>query len=277
MKLVKATALVSILLLGSGCGDDDLPAFSALDRLRVIALVASAPEANPGTAGITITPWVSDARGGGRALTYTAEGCLDPGVSFGSDPSCVGNPTKTSLGSGAVTGLSAPHYTSAVDTITLILPSDAIAFAGRSANEKYNGVAYLVTYEVRAADGTTHKAFKRILISETSKTAKNQNPTLSDILADGTSLTAVPAGVVQISAQIASWSAETYSELGSTGPVAKSEDLITTWFITGGDLLYDRTEPLQSTRWTPPASAPALVIGVLRDERGGSSVVAKSL
>ncbi len=273
----RVSVLAAVSCLAAGCSDDDLPKFSSLDRLRVLTLVANPPEADPGTAGIVLTPWVSDAKGGGRALTYAAEGCLDPGVSFGAAPTCEGQPTRAILAGGTVTGLAAPHYTGAADAIAVTLPADAIAFAGRGANDRHNGVAYLVTYLVQAADGASHRAFKRVLISAPAKTQKNQNPAFVDILADGASLASLPGGASRLSAQVGAGSAEHYAEQSAAGAAARIEDLTVSWFVSGGDLLYDRTEADQATRWAPPGVGPALVVGVLRDDRGGVAVVAKSL
>ena len=53
-----------ILFIASGCTSNDLPIYSHLDSLRVIALIADQPEVAPGTT-VTITPYMSDATGAG--------------------------------------------------------------------------------------------------------------------------------------------------------------------------------------------------------------------
>lgn len=269
-------SLLSAAIL-AGCADDKLPDYSKLDRLRVLAMVASQPEANPGTTGITITPWISDPNGNGRTLSYVAEGCIDPGVAYGAEPTCRGSASLTSLGAGAITGLSAPHYTGNSQAISVDLPGEAVIFASRSAIDQFNGVGYLVTFSVSATDGANVRAFRRLLVSGAAKTSKNGNPGLSDILSNGASLATLPTGAVELTAQIDSGAAETYTALSVSGTSSRSEQLTTTWFSTQGQLRFDRTEPGQATRWTPSGEAQALLIGVLRDNRGGVAVLSRAL
>ena len=276
--------LLNILLfmaLTSACSENNLPVYVKLEGLRVLALVSDKPEVNPG-GSFTITPYVSDVLGSGRALTYTAEACLDPGVSYGATPTCLGSATRVVIATNqAVTGLGSPNYTGATNSIgPITTPSSAIAFAARTTVDQFNGVTYLVTYDVTSSDGKSVSAYKRILISN--KTSLNANPTLSDLLANDASLSSLPAGQVALKASFPSASRETYSVMESSGSLtSQMESLVTTWFYTDGETKFFRTTNTDTTTYTPPGERPSgrnvLIIGVLRDERGGAAVTVKTL
>lgn len=76
MKTKIATA--SLVLLSS-CGGENFPNYSLLRDLRVLALVPSTPEVNPG-ATVQITPVLSYVEPkAGETLKWSASACLDPG------------------------------------------------------------------------------------------------------------------------------------------------------------------------------------------------------
>ena len=78
---------VILLLCLTSCTKDNLPEFNKLDGLRILAFQAATPEVNPGMA-VTLTPIISDI--GATSLNFSASSCIDPGISFGADPSCDG-------------------------------------------------------------------------------------------------------------------------------------------------------------------------------------------
>lgn len=270
-------AKFSMVLFLAGCGGSSLPKYYELRNLRVIALVADQPEVSPGGTA-TITPVVSDAFGGGRALTYEAELCSDPGVGLGATPSCAGNPTRVVLSSGTVTGLSAPNYTGPVGTVVANIP--ATALVGRTSYDQHNGVAWLVTYKITTGQGEQVQSFRRIVVSN--KTPKNSNPTLSDIQNSGASLTTLPTSKARLTGSVGAGSAETYQfQLVDGSFSATEETLQISWLTTDGTFQFSRTPPLSSNDFSPPVPAPAgrnvQLIGVLRDDRGGVAYVIKSL
>lgn len=285
-RVTLAAGLGTFSIFATGCADKTLPLSSRLDRLRVLALVANQPEVAPG-ATVTITPHISDVYGVGRALTFTAEACIDPGVGLGAEPSCAGNPTRVPLAADqAVTAITGPNYTGAADTFTTTVPADAVIFAGRSAKEQFNGVAWLITYELKAAAGASGpsssvKAFKRLVVSGAAKTAKNQNPVINDIFASGSSLTALPGAAVNLTADLGAGSQESYEADTGTARTTRTESITTSWYISDGDLKFERTQASGATEWTPPGGAPGarnvLVIAVTRDDRGGVAVRQKAL
>jgi hypothetical protein len=269
-RLLVILFLASSLL--SACGANTFPVYSELTSLRVLALVADHPEVAVGDS-VTITPWVSDSLGAGRVLTYTASACPDLGVAYGAEPTCVGNPLAQSAGNGTFNLLASTNYTSAATVLSTLTVPDILT--GRSAQDRYNGVAYLVTYTVSAADGSQVKSFKRVIVS--TRADKATNPTFNSIVANGTNIAAFPSSSVSLSS---SYTATTsFSVLGSDGSIlTESSSAITSWFTTAGTLHFDRTQLGTVNAFTAPSPLPAhaALIAVLRDGRGGIAVQALS-
>lgn len=277
MRMIYSILFISLAL--GACSDDNLPKYVQLGGLRVLALRADKSgatgqaEFSPGDT-VTITPYVSDYGGGGRTVTYQAYGCVDPGVSYGADPSCDGSSTSTLLANGTLTLSAADSYTAAATTLSATIPSTILA--SRTAIDQYNGVSYLVTYQLTATGGASVKSFRKLTVSLASKT-KNQNPSLTAILASGATLAAMPAADVSVSAGYSAGSVEAYSAYKSDGTLqSKTEQLLTTYFITDGSLKYFRTVNSETTTYTPSYPAPtdhqAVMVAVTRDDRGGVDV-----
>lgn len=274
----------------AGCMDNSLPKYSKLESLRVVAMVADTPDVAAGSTP-TITPWIADPLGGTRALRARAVGCVDPGVSLGADPTCDGNPTFRELV--AETALAWPDANDSTDragaaqpTVSLSAGDTASILTGRTAADRFNGVAYLVIYQVWAADGSARvNALKRILVSDKSAIAgqtRNANPALTDILGNGASFAAFPAAAVNLLAQIGAGSAEAYKALKADGgAVDRTEEIVTSWFITDGELKYFRTVGSDVTLYTPPSARPsgrnAVIMAVARDGRGGEVAAKRRL
>lgn len=270
--------LIPILTLLGACNSDDMPRYTNLDRLRVMALVPSSAEVDPG-ATVTITPYVSDIYGAGRTLTYTAVRCHDPGIDYGATPTCDGSATRTVIATNTtVTGLAAPSYTGAVNTFSVTIPSSGEIFAGRSSQALYNGVGYLVTYTVTATGEKSLQSFTRIVVS--TKTPKNAHPTSLSLLSNGQTLTTLPTTTFNLSLTYPTTATETFSVANSDGSTtAKTEILQTTWFITEGSLKRDRTLGTDVVSYSPPTTYTAgrvRILAVTRDGRGGIAVTEKT-
>lgn len=287
--MVSARSLYATLSLSIffGCGDDNLPDYFLLDRLRVLAAqtTGAAAEFSPGDSA-TVVFHVSDPRGAGRTLTYSMEACVDPGVSQGATPSCSGNPTLVTLvaSSTFVPGSAATNYYGTLSSPAVSIPTSGVVFldprtsSARSTADQANGVAYLVTVRISASatEGTT--AFKRLIVS--TKSPKNQNPTWStpSLLFDGVAPGAYSLNSARfpVRAQIPAASAETYvvtrTDLSTT---SAEEGLLVTWFVSSGSMRFSRTEPTGENRFTPAVPLPTVTsfIAVLRDDRGGTAVV----
>ena len=282
--------IIVVCVTLSGCMDSSLRKYSKLETLRAVALIADSPDIAAGSTP-TLTAWVADPLGGGRALKVRAVGCVDPGIAFGADPSCEGNATKREIV--AETALAWPNSDDAADyagpvtpTVTLSASDTTAILTGRSAIDKFNGVAYIVIYEIWSTDGAARVTmFKRIVVSDKSASAgqtRNANPTLSDLLGGGASITTFPSAAVELSAQIGAGSAESYKAMSTDGSlVDRVEQIATSWFITDGDVKFFRTTGSDSTLYSPPSARPtgrnAVLIGVARDGRGGESAIKRRL
>jgi hypothetical protein len=260
-----------------------------LDRLRVLAITTPTPEIQSPAGGIVnvdITPYISDIGGSGN-LTLNILSCLDPGTILGVPPSCEGQPFVSALQTLSVSApagqadgvFGSPERTGAPSTgaITVGLNVPAGLLSTYSLSAQNNGVPYLITVEV--SDGTNSiRAFRRILFS--SKTA-NTNPTLSDLLGQGVSMTNLPSTDTELSFT-ASGAPESYTLLGVDGVARPQTEIFeTTWFISDGEILNPRSKVGEITKWTVPGAPPqnrqAVLAGVLRDGRGGVSVLIRKL
>jgi hypothetical protein len=269
---------LSLLLVVMACTNNTFPVYSKLDSIRVLALIADKPEVNPGTS-VTITPYISDTLGAGRSLNFSASACPDPGVGVGASATCAGNALSITIATNqAVTLPSAANsYTGAVDPLTVSVPVTALV--GQSSINIYNGVSYLFTYQLSGSDGVVLAAsFKRIVVSQ--GRALNLNPNLSDLLADGVSVSAAPSKLVSFSAQIPAASAEKFTYQDGSGKIQSSiESLQVTWFSNTGDFQYVRTNFLDGNQFTPGGATLGghpVFVGVLRDGRGGEAILQKS-
>lgn len=304
--------LLSFVLLISGCSNDKLPRFTTIQGLRVLALTASDPEINydgtnftPST--VTFQPWISDTYGAGRSLLANVYWCVDPGIGLGAVPTCDGNPTRVDIATAqSITSTAtflSPNYVGALGTFaidfsaasTAILALISSKFSSSTIANKFNGISILVFYEVYPAANPSLKvsSFKRVVLSDSSKTAKNQNPTGLEIRLAGTEISGLPTTSESLEAFLPASSTETYLFLSEQGfTQSLTEDLETTWFLTGpenvecsrkkectpdGFFSLSRTRTGELNKFNPPqVSVPAtrgrVLIAVARDSRGGIAV-----
>lgn len=276
---MKKVFLLLALFLFS-CEKDNLPEFNRLEGIRVLNLQANTPEVNPGAA-VTITPIISDIHA--TSLNYSVTVCLDPGLSYGAQPTCEGNPSKVVLATSIALTLpgAAESWTGAADTFVVNVPNDTVMFANRTAAEIFNGVNYLVIYTLTNETGKSVSAFKRIVVSETAKTSKNSNPAVSQVFADGSPLNTMNwGGKFNLSTDLSLVSAESYVvKNAKLESFSKTENLTTTWFVTDGDAKYFRSAGTDSNEFNAPSQPPVgrsfYLIAVSRDDRGGVNFVKK--
>lgn len=280
------SVLFIIIFLTVACSKDEFPQYTKLDRLKILALVADTPEIQNPSAGVTtvnLDPYISDVNGTG-AVTLTVQSCLDPGVQLGAAPTCanaqyasatqnisVSDPAGQAAGVFGSPERTGKPSTGAISVGLQIPPGFLSAF---SAPLKYNGVAYLIVVTATRGNEVV-RSFKRILVSNK---AVNLNPGLADLFADGTSLTVLPPGEVSLSFT-ASSSLENYQFMSMDGSLTSvTERFETTWFVTDGEIENPRTQSGQTTLWKVAPPSPgrqAVLAGVLRDGRGGVSVLIK--
>jgi hypothetical protein len=281
-------ALAAVLATGAGCSDNDLPDYVRLGGLRVLALKAEPPEVDPATnPTVIVTPLVSDL-GNARNLAYVAQGCIDPGVGYGAEPSCEGRPDTVTLGSGSIASLDTPQKTFTGAATAISVPLTAAIFSGRSSVDRHNGIAYLVTYLLTATDPASGaqssvKAFKRIIA--TTRSPRNSNPVLSEIYVGAQTLSSYVAGLsfpggtgtqsgAELKPSLDAGASETYSVVNTQGTAsARTEEATTTWFLSSGDIQRFRTTSTSANLWYPPKSRPTshamIFVVVTRDGRGG--------
>lgn len=264
-------ALVILVVL-AGCDRSDLKDQSLLTELRVLAVVLDTPEVSPG-AVVNVTPFVSDVNGGGRALTYSAEGCVDPGLAVGADFTCVGRPDRVTLATDQPLPLAGPNYTGNAPTFAVTVPNTILDNRGPIVAN--NGYAYLVFYTVKAPNGANVRVLKRIFAS--TRTVKNTNPAITGATADGNPLGALPTTTTALKLTLTAGSKESYTFLDSNGQsVAKTEDLLVSWFVTDGELDPIQEDSDEAIDWGPPGAAPTgrniVLVAVVRDRRGGDAV-----
>lgn len=277
--------LIFILaVIATTCGRDDMPKYQTLGDLRILAVLVDKPEANPGDA-VTFTPVLSDLNGNGREIGYTVRACIDPGLAFGADPVCT-NPDPQSLQTGthSISAGADSAYTDVVSSFTLTMPDAAVLFAGRTDADRYNGVIYLVQYDIRAANGPAINSFLRIFVSDATKAQKNLNPAAAidlngsrilDESATGSAIT-MPASAANFRAVSPPGSSESYAVAQPDGSLlTRTEQMLHTWFVTDGEFDYNRTDNGTENKWSPPGARPsgrsAAIVVVTRDGRGGSA------
>jgi hypothetical protein len=271
--------LATLLAAMASCNQPDFPKYTTLGDVRILTIIASAPEASPGDT-VTFTPVLSDLNGNGRTLDYSISGCIDPGVSIGADPVCP-QPDPGSMQTGTVSpapGVSLT-YTGPVPSFSLTMPDAGTIFAGRSSTDQYNGVAYLVFYTISAPDGPSVKSFLRVIVSAGDKPQKNQNPAISSVdLKDIpiTGMFSLPGAAADFRVTFPASSAETYQSMRRDGSLTThTEEMITTWFVSDGEFDFSRTIGASENTWTPPKAGPegrgVVLVVVTRDERGGAA------
>lgn len=270
-----------VFLLATSCSDMGLPEYIKLENLRVLALILDSPEVAAGGT-VNVTPVVSD-YGATRTLTYVAEACPDPGLVLGRDPTCEGSPLKVSVGSGNVTFPVAQQSTNRTG-LTAALPAitvPASLISSLSPEAQFNGFFYLVTYTLSASDGARVRSFARIRVSN--KATKNTNPTITDVLSNGSSLTTMPAGDTSVTISYPGTSKETYLFQRSDGTqTSQTEALSTTWFYSAGAMKFYRTVDGEANTFTPTsAAAPTglnhVVLVITRDGREGTAAAIRFL
>lgn len=277
--LTRFILAIILAVVTTQCAKDDLPKYQTLGDLRILAIVVDKPEANPGDT-VTFTPVLSDLNGNGRAINYAVQACIDPGLGAGADPVCA-NPDTYNSKNGTVTippGASLT-YTDVVTSFTLTMPEANTMFANRSAADQYNGVIYLVQYNISVPNGPAVNSFLTLLVSSPTKTQKNQNPSIASVDLNDIPVPAsitMPTSASNFRVTFPASSTETYQVMQNDGSfLTYTEEMLDTWFVSDGSFDYSRTTGSDENLWTPPGSKPAgrgiVLLVVTRDGRGGTA------
>jgi hypothetical protein len=260
-------------------------------------------------ANVTLTPVISDLYGGTRSLSYNLYHCIDPGVGVGAIPTCSGNPSRVDVDTAEPIAPSAGGFetsvnrTGATASITIPLSSldpsfYAAKFQSLTAAQKFNGFSILIFFELYPDADESKKiiTFKRLIVSGPAKVTKNSNPSALTFLNGSTNLNisqTLPTVKSSVDAFVPAIDFETYLVMDASGNTSSTtESIETAWFLTGpedvkcskekecttdGLFTLSRTIPGELNAFTPPeVSTPTsrgrILIGVAKDNRGGSTV-----
>lgn len=267
--------LTSILL--TACADNTLPKPSQLESIRVLALTTPVAEFSLGDT-VVVTPWISDLSAtASSTFSYRWRACWDPGVGFGAQATC----SSANWTTVAVSGLdyATKAWTGDVNTFSVNIPSSAAEFSLQSSNAQFNGIAYVVEFELIRNDGASAKAFRRLLVS--TNPTKNANPSAPDALLNGASLSgALPLTEVSLTGSVNTSSVQTYSYYADSGELkSRNETLILSWYTSDGSFTPGVSDINGTVKFKGPAAAPtgrtAAIVLIVRDDRGGIAAVVR--
>lgn len=272
MKIIFKLTLISIFFL-SGCGGEKFKEVFKLGGMRVIAITAgkqgtlTQAEFSPGDTAV-LEAYVSDVNNG-QIVTAVVESCIDPGVSYGVEADCSSAADRVAyadlnLNTSLVAGKTGP-----MPTINVMVP--ATILLGRSTRDQFNGIDYLVTFRFTTPTGEEIKAFKRL--RATTRTIKNTNPTLGNILFNGSVLSIYPAeGDLSLSTASTEESFQFQSIDGAMTNL--TEQMNVAWYVSSGEINFPITNKTSSTHFKPaePKAGELIVAAIIRDGRGGMAV-----
>jgi hypothetical protein len=276
--------MVGALALGVAplaCASDELTPVSVVDTLRVLAVRADKPIAEPGEA-VHLDALVADPRGGGRAVTMAWATCLNAGSQ--EVTACADGATPFALG-GAALDVVVPMNALDGSPTNPPVGIDGVLFAACAGDVLPERTA---TSPVRCAmhgadvgrDGFMWGE-KRIVVA---RGVRNANPKIASVLIDGAAWDATTVPVVarcdaekyddcpsdvtrSIAIAATPDSAETYGQF--------TEDLVAFFFVSGGRVADDFVRA-QGGAFTTSLAAANVASGttvsvwiVLRDDRGG--------
>jgi hypothetical protein len=271
--MIRVVPLVGLL---AGCGEPLTPQ-SQVDKLRVLAMRADRPEVGPGET-VTVDVLWADPKGDGRDVWFVWAACT---VGPGADPRACGPEGEDVqlLGIGI-----------AAQTVTFDVAPDALA--GR------DEAMVLVTVLLCADDlpdveegcpGESVVAYKRITVS--SGRPPNRNPRIASVSLGGLELSdrdpidvpVCPGGGCpgyELVVVADAGSAETYVAPTPEGEAEATEELIVSYFATGGEFSQVRAiDPDNEdfrVAWRAPRDVGDLTFWVvLRDDRGGITWTAR--
>ncbi|MDH4468088.1 MAG: hypothetical protein QE271_08520 [Bacteriovoracaceae bacterium] len=266
----------------NNCGKDDFKKSFSIDGLRVLAITAgksgalTQAEFDPGDV-VVVTPYVSDT-GGSQIVTAKISSCTDSlGVDSGAEPTCENASDQNSSYADLTLDTSTlAARTGAMPSVNVTIPSTI--YSGRTSVDQFNGINYLVTMEFSTPDGQKIKSFKRL--RATTRSTKNQNPTIGSILFDGSSFTSYP--------ESGNFSLDSYSQEESYtfqdrngNSSTLTEELFVSWYVSDGEINFSSVDPEANVKFTSPQSSSResslVVVAVIRDARGGMAIEIKNV
>jgi hypothetical protein len=293
----------AVALLCAGCGAQFHPE-TLVDSMRILSVVAEAPEIHPG-GQTTLTALETDPSRPGGVTTLFWLGCDPDPVGFNrstcADVSALLHPSTFAdyppdlrlLGFGDTVSYGAP-----AGLFDALDAGDPILVNGTSGPVLLVAVAALVTPttsipDLRVLFGQMERgevanvlALTRVAIS--TRATLNHNPRLSRVLVDGAEVPAGarvqvrPGGATTLHLEAPPEARESYELALPGGTQARTEQLVAAWYSTGGRFSRARVDldGGEDTVFTAPGGSaddpvPARRFGnlwvVLRDDRGGES------
>ncbi len=259
------------LFIIASCGDDTFRKVEQLDRFRILGIQASSPEVAPGGSS-TLSLLIYDPAPRVN-INGTVTTCIDPGISLGAPVSCAHDSTATPIVFNLNTSTFSGNQGLGTNTTGAITVPAAI-FTGRSTRERFNGVSYLAIFEFDV-DGATVKAFKRI--TATNRGSFNTNPTNPTLSLNGGAITGPLQKGDRLS--LTTSSPQSFDFINVDGSTeTRIEELQVAWFATKLELIGSKTGVNESAKIeTDPPGSPYLILGIVRDGRGGLSFTSQTI
>ncbi|MEZ4819248.1 MAG: hypothetical protein R3A45_04895 [Bdellovibrionota bacterium] len=265
-----------IMLALIGCDQVSIDFFD-LGAFRVMALVVDQPEVDGSVnTTVTITPWISDIQAGGRSVALDILACPDPGIALGQDPTCDQSLASTQIVSYAdfdTSAWAAQNYTGALPAFNVMIPAGLLV--GLSSMQQFNGIDYIVSIVFTVGEDVI-SGFKRIKVS--SNPAPNLNPKMERIDVNGSDTATAEDGAMVTYQIVPGFEAEDFQRFDQDGDlVDATEEYIVTWFVYSGTLSLSRSEPEDKAVFQDDQdnSDIPIIVGVLRDGRGGADVLVR--
>ena len=270
--------LVFVLAFAAGgCEPDEELPRTFIDGPRVLAIKAEPPAVPPG--GSTVVTALIVGTGGETPTVSWARCRLPPRPGEAINPDCVDTAQAATLepiGDGA--------------TITTTMPDDVTASA--LGQPDASGGVYLTLVARVTVAGETLVATYRLRFQAPGDVNVNQNPVLTGLLLvdaggvatpiDAAAPSTVEAGDrLTLQVAVADASVQTYPP--PLGGVGVAEVLRTSWFSTAGTFTEERSEGpaamtvLELNTLLPPAGSAIDLYAVIRDDRGGTDYVHRTL
>ena len=155
----------------------------------------------------------------------------------------------------------------------MVIPPGILSGLGLSPEQEFNGVDFIISI-IFTAGSEEIRSFKRIKIS--SNPIPNNNPQLDNILIDQSSTLAITDGVEVDYDITPGFEEENYTFFDQDLNLQNAtEEYLVTWFVAGGILALSRTDRTQTNTFNTDPAFPGtpFLVGVLRDNRGGQSIL----
>lgn len=263
-------SLVLVFLGSASCSDANFRERFELGPARILGLIFSHPEINPGQS-TSIQPIFSFENQTSETLEHRLRSCADPGLVFGVNPTCENSTDINLMVDWTAFSFTSPNVKSEILGPLGNVTATADFLISSSEAEKTNGKIILVEYSVRINGTTVLNSFGKVRVTDpTLKPVKNQNPSLTNILLNSQSLASRPTALKN---DLAATFDPTSLDTG--------EEFLASYFISRGEVEYSRTLGEQSTEWELTqtdleATETITVIVVGRDERGGVTALVRT-